>query len=38
MQEFTGPSLSNYLLVLGFINDAYWFLLSKKNKHVISQN
>ena len=38
MQEFTGPSLSNYLLVIGFLGVmlvGFYFL--KKNKHIISQ-
>lgn len=38
MQEFTGPSLSNYLLVIGFLAVmlvGFYFL--KKNKHIISQ-
>ena len=38
MQEFTGPSLSNYLLVLGFLlTMLIGFYYLKKNKHVISQ-
>ena len=38
MQEFTGPSLSNYLLVLGFLlSMLIGFYYLKKNKHVISQ-
>ena len=36
MQEFTGPSLSNYLLVLGFLlMMLIGFYYLKKNKHVI---
>jgi LPXTG-motif cell wall-anchored protein len=38
MQEFTGPGLSNYLLVLGFLlMMLIGFYYLKKNKHVISQ-
>ena len=38
MQEFTGPSLSNYLLVLGFLSAMLiGFYYLKKNKHIISQ-
>ena len=38
MQEFTGPSLSNYLLVLGFLSAMFiGFYYLKKNKHIISQ-
>ena len=38
MQEFTGPSLSNYLLVLGFLVFMFiGFYYLKKNRHVISQ-
>ncbi len=38
MQEYTGPGLENYLIVLGFLVFlfiAFYFL--KKNKHVISK-
>ena len=37
MQEFTGPSLSNYLLVLGFLIMMLFAFYYLKNKHVISQ-
>ena len=38
MQEYTGPSLENYLIVVGFLVlllVAFYYL--KKNKHVISK-
>ncbi len=38
MPEYTGPSLSNYLLVLGFLAllfVAVYYI--KKNKHIISK-
>ena len=38
MQEYTGPSLYNYLLVLGFLLVMFvGFYYLKKNKHVISK-
>tara|TARA_B100000900_G_C20381177_1_gene634634 strand:+ start:318 stop:641 length:324 start_codon:yes stop_codon:yes gene_type:complete len=38
MPEYTGPSLSNYLLVLGFLALLFvGFYYVKKNKHIISQ-
>ena len=38
MPEYTGPSLSNYLLVLGFLSLLFvGFYYIKKNKHLISK-
>tara|TARA_Y100001954_G_C15498064_1_gene448453 strand:+ start:278 stop:604 length:327 start_codon:yes stop_codon:yes gene_type:complete len=38
MPEYTGPSLSNYLLVLGFLALLFvGFYYIKKNKHLISK-
>ena len=38
MQEYTGPSLSNYLLVLGFLALLFvGFYYIKKNRHIISK-
>lgn len=38
MPEYTGPSLSNYLLVLGFLALLFvGFYYVKKNKHIISR-
>ena len=38
MPEYTGPSLSNYLLVLGFLALLYLgFYYIKKNRHIISK-
>ena len=38
MQEYTGPSLYNYLLVLGFLLVMFiGFYYLKKNKHIISK-
>ncbi len=38
MQEYTGPSLENYLLVLGFlVLMLVGFYYLKKNKHIITQ-
>ena len=38
MQEYTGPSLSNYLLVIGFLFVMFiGFYYLKKNKHIISK-
>ena len=38
MQEYTGPSLSNYLLVMGFLFVMFiGFYYLKKNKHIISK-
>jgi LPXTG-motif cell wall-anchored protein len=38
MQEYTGPSLYNYLLVLGFLFVMFvGFYYLKKNKHIISK-
>ena len=38
MQEYTGPSLSNYLLVISFlILMLIGFYYLKKNKHIISK-
>ena len=35
MPEYTGPSLSNYLLVLGFLALLFvGFYYVKKNKHI----
>ena len=38
MQEYTGPSLMNYLVVLGFLLAMFvGFYYLKKNKHIISK-
>ena len=38
MPEYTGPSLANYLLVLGFLATLFiGFYYIKKNKHIISR-
>ena len=38
MTEYTGPSLANYLLVLGFLAVLFiGFYYIKKNKHLISR-
>ena len=38
MPEYTGPSLSNYLLVLGFLALLFvGFYYIKKNRHIISK-
>ena len=38
MQEYTGPSLANYLLVLGFLAVLFLgFYYIKKNRHLISK-
>ena len=38
MQEYTGPGLYNYLLVLGFLLVMFiGFYYLKKNKHIISK-
>ena len=38
MQEYTGPGLFNYLLVLGFLLVMFiGFYYLKKNKHIISK-
>ena len=38
MQEYTGPSLSNYLMVVGFLfTMILGFYYLKKNRHIISQ-
>ncbi len=38
MPEYAGPSLSNYLLVLGFLSLLFvGFYYIKKNKHFISK-
>tara|TARA_B100000575_G_C22696699_1_gene421733 strand:- start:7 stop:333 length:327 start_codon:yes stop_codon:yes gene_type:complete len=38
MPEYAGPSLSNYLLVLGFLSLLFvGFYYIKKNKHLISR-
>ena len=38
MPEYTGPSLANYLLVLGFLAALFiGFYYIKKNKHLISR-
>ena len=38
MQEYTGPSFSNYLLVMGFLFVMFiGFYYLKKNKHIISK-
>ena len=38
MQEYTGPSLANYMVVLGFLFVMFiGFYYLKKNKHVITK-
>ena len=38
MPEYTGPSLANYLLVLGFLAALFiGFYYIKKNRHLISR-
>tara|TARA_B100000579_G_scaffold423117_1_gene425914 strand:+ start:1032 stop:1361 length:330 start_codon:yes stop_codon:yes gene_type:complete len=38
MQEYTGPSLANYMVVLGFLFAMFiGFYYLKKNKHVITK-
>jgi LPXTG-motif cell wall-anchored protein len=38
MPEYTGPSLANYMLVLGFLALLFvGFYFIKKNRHLISQ-